>query len=48
MTKGLVDVVPFVDSQEHATEMDRPDAVVDLLEADGVCLEGVGDEQRPA
>ena len=45
---GPDDVVALVDpSQEHATEVDGPDTVVDLLEADGVLLEGVGDEQQP-
>src|SRR5436309_2604718 len=41
------DVVPFVDaSQEDIAEVNRPDAVVDLLEPDGVLLECVGDEQQ--
>ena len=41
------DVVPFVDaSQEDIAEVNRPDAVVDLLEPDGVLLERVGDEQQ--
>ena len=41
-------VVPFVDaSQEDVAEVNGPDAVVDLLEADGVLLERVGDEQQP-
>jgi len=36
-------VVPFVDaSQEHVTEMNRPDAIVDLLEPDMMLLERVG------
>src|SRR5216117_424934 len=38
-------VVPFVDaSQEDVAEVNGPDAVVDLLEADGVLLERVGDD----
>ncbi len=42
------DVIPFVDpSQEDTAEVDRPDAVVDLLEADRVLLEGVRDEHEP-
>ena len=41
-------MVPFIDaSQEHVAEVNRPDAVVDLLEADGVLLERVGNEQQP-
>ena len=41
------DVVPFVDpAQAGRAEVDRPDAVVDLLEADGVLLERVGDEEQ--
>ena len=45
---GPDDVIPFVDpSQEHLAEVDRPDPVVDLLEADGVLLERVGEEQEP-
>jgi hypothetical protein len=39
------DVVPFVDPpQEHVAEVDRPDPVGDLLQADGMLLERVGDE----
>jgi hypothetical protein len=35
-------VVPFVDPpQEHVAEVDRPDPVGDLLEADGMLLERV-------
>ena len=42
------DVVPFVKAGEQdAIEVDRPDPVVDLLQADVVLLEGVGDEQQP-
>jgi len=42
------DVVPFVDpSQQDAAEVDRPDAIGHLLEADRVLLEGVGDEHKP-
>ena len=41
------DVVPFVDAAEqHEAEVNRPDAVGDLLEAHGMLLEGVGDEQQ--
>ena len=41
------DEVPFIDpSQQDPTEMNRPDAVVDLLEADGVLLQRVGDEEQ--
>ena len=32
--------------EEHVAKMDRPDAVVDFLEADVVLREGVGDEQQ--
>jgi hypothetical protein len=36
---GPDDVVAFVDAAEqHVAEVNRPDAVVDLLEADGVRL----------
>ena len=42
------DVVPLVDpSQEDTAEVDRPDAIGHLLEADRVLLEGVGDEHQP-
>ena len=42
------DVVPFVDpSQQDAAEVDRPNAIGHLLEADRVLLEGVGDEHQP-
>src|SRR5438034_7842108 len=42
------DVVAFVDaSEQHAAEMNRPDAVGNLLESDGMLLEGVGDKQQP-
>lgn len=48
LSLGLDDVVPFVDaSKEHVAEVNGPDAVADLLEAGGVLLEGVGDEQQP-
>ena len=41
------DVVSFVDPpQEHVAEVDRPDPVGDLLEADGMLLERVGDEEQ--
>ena len=42
------DVVALVNpAQEQGTEMDRPEAVVDLLEANGVLLERVRDEDEP-
>jgi len=45
---GPDDVVPFVDpSEEDAAKVDGPDAVVDLLEAGRVLLEGIGDEHEP-
>ena len=45
---GLDDVVPLVDPpQQHVAEVNRPDPVVDLLEADGVLFERVGEEQQP-
>ena len=41
------DVVPFVDPpQQDAAEGDRPDPVGHLLEADGMLLERVGDEEQ--
>jgi hypothetical protein len=44
--RGPDDVVAFVDPpQPDMAEVDRPDAVGDLLEADGVLLEGVGEEE---
>ena len=44
---GSDDVVAFVDAaQQHVAEVNRPDPVVDLLEADGVLLERVGEEQQ--
>ena len=45
---GPDDVVTFVHSpQKDAAEVNRPDAVVHLLEADGVLLQGVGNEEQP-
>ena len=45
---GLDDVVPLVDpSQQHVTEVNRPDPVGDLFKPDGVLLERVGEEQQP-
>src|SRR2546428_7752226 len=45
---GAEDVVAFVDAgEEDLAEVDGPDAVADLLEADGVLLEGVGEEEEP-
>ena len=42
------DVIPFVDpAQQDGAEVDRPDPVSYLLEADGELLEGVGDEHEP-
>ena len=44
---GPDDVVPFVDSaEEHVAEVDRPDAVVDLLESDWVLFQRIGDEEQ--
>ena len=44
---GSDDVIAFVDAAEqHVTEMNRPDPVVDFLEADGVLLQRIGDEQQ--
>ena len=45
---GPDDVIAFVDaSEQHVAEVNGPDAVGDLLEADKVLLERVGDEQQP-
>ena len=45
-TSSANDEVAFIESsQEHLTEVDRPDAIVDLVEADGVLLERIGDEE---
>lgn len=42
------DVVAFIDAAEqYVAEVDRPNPVADFLEADGVLLEGIGDEQEP-
>jgi len=44
---GPDDVVAFVDAAEqHVAEMNRPDPVVDFLEADGMLLQRMGDEQE--
>ena len=41
------DAVTFVEpSQQDPTEMNRPDAVVDLFEADGVLLQRFGNEEQ--
>ena len=41
------DVVPFVEaSNQDAAEMNRPDPVGDLLEADRVLFERIGDEEQ--
>src|SRR6266404_4711743 len=45
---GPDDVVTFVHSPRKDTaEVNRPDAVSDLLEPDRVLLERIGDEQQP-
>ncbi len=45
-TSSANDEVAFIEpSQEHLAEVDGPDAIVDLVEADGVLLEGIGDEE---
>ena len=44
---GTNDVVPLVHPpRKDVTEVNGPDAIVDLLEADGMLLQGVGDEQQ--
>ncbi len=44
---GPDDVVPFVDAtQQDVAEVNGPDAVGDLLEADGMLLERVGEEEQ--
>lgn len=44
---GPDDVVTFVHApQEDAAEVNRPDAVGDLLEPDRVLLERIGDEEQ--
>ena len=45
-TSSANDKVAFIEpSQEHLAEVDGPDAIVDLVEADGVLLERIGDEE---
>jgi hypothetical protein len=45
---GPDDVVAFVDAAEKdVAEVNRPDAVVDLLEPDGVLLQGIREEEEP-
>lgn len=45
-TSSANDEVAFIEpSQEHLAEVDGPDAIVDLVEADGVLLERIGDEE---
>jgi hypothetical protein len=45
---GPDDVVTFVHSpQQDTAEVNRPDAVGDLLEPERVLLERIGDEQQP-
>ena len=42
------DKVTFVEArQQDLAEIDRPDAIVDLVEADMMLFEGVGDEEHP-
>ena len=45
---GANDGVPFIDpAQEYVTEVQRPNPVVDFLQADLVLLEGVGEKEQP-
>jgi hypothetical protein len=45
---GPDDVVTLVNApQQDTAEIERPNAVVDLFEADRVLREGVGDKQQP-
>jgi len=45
---SLDDVIPLVDPpQQHVAEVNRPDPVVDLLEANRMLLERIGQEQQP-
>jgi hypothetical protein len=42
------DVVPFLEAPDQdATEVDRPDAVVDLLETHRVVDESIGNKENP-
>ena len=42
---GWNDVFPFIDfSEEDLAEVNRPDAIVDFLETDGVLFERIGNE----
>jgi hypothetical protein len=42
------DVVAFIDaSEQDVAEVNRPDPIVDLLEAHGMLLQGVGEEEQP-
>ena len=42
------DGVTFVESgDEHVTEVDRPDAIFDLLGSDRMWREGVGNKEQP-
>ena len=42
------DVVALIElRQQDVVEVDRPDAIVDLVQANPVPLERVGDEQEP-
>jgi hypothetical protein len=45
-TSSANDKVAFIEpGQEHLAEVDGPDAIVDLVEADGVLFERIGDEE---
>ena len=42
------DVVTFIEpGDKNLTKVDRPDAIVDLLESDRVWRESVSDEEQP-
>ena len=44
---GVKNVVAFVEVPEpHLAEVDRPDPVIDLLEAHGMLLERLGEEDE--
>ena len=45
---GPDDVVAFVDaSEQDLAEVNGPDAIVDFLEADGMLLQRIGEEEQP-
>ena len=45
---GSDDVISLVDPpQQHVAEVNRPDPVLDLFEADRMLLERIGQEQQP-